>query len=112
MFGLSLGEVILLGIIALIVIGPEDLPKMARTIGRFINELKRTTGDLTSDLREQAKFDPIRFLEDQPKPKAPAKSETVADANATPPNQEDIVQAAAEKKLAQTESDKKDNSPT
>ncbi|MFN7728809.1 MAG: Sec-independent protein translocase protein TatB [Bdellovibrio sp.] len=41
MFGLGFSEILVLGIIALIVIGPEDLPKVARKIGRFMNELKR-----------------------------------------------------------------------
>lgn len=48
MFNLGFSELILLGIIALIFIGPKELPEIARTIGRFLNELKRTTGDLAS----------------------------------------------------------------
>lgn len=41
MFGLGFSEILVLGVIALIVIGPDDLPKVARTLGRFMNELKR-----------------------------------------------------------------------
>lgn len=62
MFGLSLGEVLILAAIALIVIGPEDLPKLARQIGRFVNDIKRSTQSFTEDLKEQAKFDPQEFL--------------------------------------------------
>lgn len=36
----------MLGIIALIFIGPNQLPEVARTVGRMLNELKRATGDL------------------------------------------------------------------
>lgn len=49
---------ILLAIIALIFIGPKELPQLARTIGRFVNQLKRSTDALkdefvksTGDLR-------------------------------------------------------------
>lgn len=41
MFGLGFSEILVLGVLALVVIGPDDLPKVARTIGRFMNELKR-----------------------------------------------------------------------
>lgn len=57
MFGLGMSEIILLGIIALIVIGPKELPQMARTIGRFMNELKRSTNILSDEIKEQVRFD-------------------------------------------------------
>lgn len=45
MFNLGFSELILLGIIALIFIGPQQLPEVARSIGRLLNELKRATND-------------------------------------------------------------------
>ncbi len=48
MFGLSFAEAVLLGVIGLVVLGPKQLPEVARTIGRLLNELKRASGDLTS----------------------------------------------------------------
>ena len=47
MFNLGFSEILMLSIIALIVIGPKQLPQVARSIGRFINELKRATGDIS-----------------------------------------------------------------
>lgn len=41
MFGLSVPELILVGIIALIVFGPDKLPEIASKIGRLAGELKR-----------------------------------------------------------------------
>ena len=41
---------ILLSALALIVIGPKQLPEVARTLGRFLNELKRVTGDVTKTI--------------------------------------------------------------
>lgn len=52
MFGLSFTHIILLSAIALIFIGPKQLPEVARTIGRFINEMRRVGGDLTKSMVE------------------------------------------------------------
>ena len=40
-----MGEVLLIAAIALIAIGPKQLPEVARVVGRFLNELRRATGD-------------------------------------------------------------------
>lgn len=45
MFGFSMGEVLLISVIALIAIGPRQLPEVARTVGKLLNELKRATND-------------------------------------------------------------------
>lgn len=57
MFGLGMSELILLGILALILIGPQQLPEVARTLGRFLNELKRSAEGLTEDIKKQARVD-------------------------------------------------------
>lgn len=67
MFGLSLGHMILFGVIALIFVGPEQLPEVARTIGRILNELRRATSDFQSQfgLRDERP----KWHEPQPLPK-------------------------------------------
>ena len=52
MFGLSFAHILLLAAIALIVIGPKQLPEVARSLGRFLNELKRVTGDVTKTITD------------------------------------------------------------
>ena len=52
MFGLSFTHLILLGLLALIFIGPEELPQVARTIGRFLNELKRGSDSFKGEFRK------------------------------------------------------------
>ena len=54
MFGLGFTEIIFLAILALVLIGPKQLPEVARTLGRFLNELKRTTDDMTHDFKSMA----------------------------------------------------------
>ena len=57
MFGLSFGEIFVIGIIALIFIGPEELPVIARTIARFLNDLKHSASGLTDEIKKQASID-------------------------------------------------------
>lgn len=55
MFGLSFGEVVLLVIIAIVVVGPRNLPQMMRSLGRTVSKIRR----MTTDLREQSGIDEI-----------------------------------------------------
>jgi sec-independent protein translocase protein TatB len=57
MFNLGFSEMVLLSVLALIFIGPKQLPELARVVGRLLNEFKRATGELTSsftDIKHQA----------------------------------------------------------
>ncbi len=57
MFGFSMGEILLLAAIALIVIGPKQLPEFARQIGKVLNEIKRATGHFAEEIKNQAQAD-------------------------------------------------------
>lgn len=76
MFGLSFFEILFLAALALIVIGPKELPVVARTLGRFINELKRSTNTFTEDLKQQARIDRID-LNEAPKKNIPPEPQAV-----------------------------------
>lgn len=56
MFGMSMTEIMVILGIALIILGPEKLPKMARTVGKWVREFRR----VTSDLRAAIEADEIR----------------------------------------------------
>ncbi len=46
MFGLGLGELIVVLVIALIFLGPEKIPKTARTLGKWVYDLKHSLDDV------------------------------------------------------------------
>ncbi len=46
MFGIGIGEILVILAIALIVLGPKEIPKVARTIGRVMRDIQRTTDEL------------------------------------------------------------------
>ncbi len=45
-------EILTVAVIALVVFGPQRLPEIARNIGKAVNELRRMTADVRSELRE------------------------------------------------------------
>lgn len=85
MFNLGFSEIILLGIIALIFIGPQQLPEVARTIARFLNELKRASSDFqdsfTAPLKEdlQNRLQDVRVNLQEEKVDLPPGASTVTD---------------------------------
>lgn len=60
MFDVSFTEMMVIGVIALIVIGPERLPKVARTIGHLLGRAQRYVTDVKSDIRREIELDELR----------------------------------------------------
>jgi len=52
MFNIGFTEFLAIGVIALVVIGPKQLPEVARVVGRLLSELKKATQDLSGGLLE------------------------------------------------------------
>jgi sec-independent protein translocase protein TatB len=50
MFGLSFGELLIIAILALILLGPDKLPDAAKTFAKGLKELRRATDDLKDQL--------------------------------------------------------------
>ena len=51
MFGIGLLKLLIIAIIALLVVGPEKLPELAKTLGKGLSEFKKATEDATEDLK-------------------------------------------------------------
>ncbi|QLF93360.1 Sec-independent protein translocase subunit TatB [Pseudomonas sp. ABC1] len=60
MFGISFGEILLIGLIALLVLGPDRLPGAARTAGLWIGRLKRSFNSIKQDMERELGADEIR----------------------------------------------------
>jgi sec-independent protein translocase protein TatB len=60
MFDVSFSELMVIGVIALIVIGPERLPKVARTVGHLMGRAQRYVNDIKSDIKREIELDELR----------------------------------------------------
>ena len=52
MFDIGWGELVVIGVIALIVIGPKELPAVLRTVGRTMNKVRRMAGEFQGQFQE------------------------------------------------------------
>jgi sec-independent protein translocase protein TatB len=64
-FDVSLSELMIVGIVALIVIGPERLPRVARTMGHLLGRLQRYVGQVKSDINREMQLDDLKKFEAQ-----------------------------------------------
>jgi sec-independent protein translocase protein TatB len=63
MFDISWSELLILGIVTLIFVGPKDLPVFMRTIGRYAGAVKRQVGDFRAQFEvaiREAELDQVR----------------------------------------------------
>ncbi|WP_252271726.1 Sec-independent protein translocase protein TatB [Pseudomonas subflava] len=60
MFDIGFSELLLVGLVALIVFGPERLPGAARTAGLWIGRLKRSFGAIKAEVEREMGADEIR----------------------------------------------------
>jgi sec-independent protein translocase protein TatB len=99
MFDIGFWELILIGVVALLVVGPERLPKLARTAGLWIGRGRRMLGNVKAEIdRElkaeelrqimdkQARSNPLETIIEEPKPKstAPAGAKGKASSGSDP----------------------------
>ena len=65
MFDIGFSELMVIGIVALIVIGPEKLPKVARTLGHLLGRAQRYVNDVKSDINREIQLDELKKLQSE-----------------------------------------------
>lgn len=60
MFDIGFTELVLIGVVALIVVGPERLPKLARTAGHLYGRMQRYVTSVKSDISQEIQLDEMR----------------------------------------------------
>ena len=65
MFDISFTELMLAGVVALIVIGPEKLPKVARTVGHLLGRAQRYVNDVKGDIQREVEIDELRKMKQE-----------------------------------------------
>jgi sec-independent protein translocase protein TatB len=64
MFDIGFSELLVIGVVALIVIGPERLPRVARTLGHLMGRMQRYVADVKADINREVELDELRKMRD------------------------------------------------
>jgi sec-independent protein translocase protein TatB len=67
MFDIAFSELLLIGVVALVVIGPERLPKVARTAGQWLGRLNRYVSQVKQDIDRDIKLEELRKMQQEMK---------------------------------------------
>jgi sec-independent protein translocase protein TatB len=62
MFDVGFSELIVIALVALIVIGPERLPRVARTLGALLGRAQRYVNDVKSDIQREVNLDELKSI--------------------------------------------------
>ncbi len=65
MFDIAFSELIVIAIVALIVIGPEKLPKVARTLGALTGRMQKYMAQIKEEVNRESRFAELQKLQDE-----------------------------------------------
>jgi sec-independent protein translocase protein TatB len=65
MFDVGFSEIVVIAVVALVVIGPEKLPKTARTLGVLFGRLQRYVGEVKADISRELELEELRKLQNE-----------------------------------------------
>jgi len=63
MFDIGISEIMVIAVVALIVLGPEKLPKTARTLGHLFGRLQRYVASVKSDINRELQLEELKKLQ-------------------------------------------------
>jgi sec-independent protein translocase protein TatB len=64
-FDVSFSELLVIAVVALLVIGPEKLPKVARTIGALTGRMQRYVGQVKEEVNRELRFEELQKLQQE-----------------------------------------------
>lgn len=62
MFDIGFTELMIISLVALVVVGPERLPRVARTVGHLLGRMQRYVTDVKSDINREIQLDELKNL--------------------------------------------------
>ncbi len=65
MFDVSFSELLVIAVIALLVIGPEKLPKVARTVGAFTGRMQRYMSQIKEEVNREMHFEELQKIQQE-----------------------------------------------
>ena len=78
MFDIGFSEIVVIAVVALIVLGPERLPRAARTMGHLFGRLQRYVNDVKADINREMELDELRKIQREVKSAAQDLEQSVS----------------------------------
>lgn len=112
MFDVGFSEIIVIAVVALIVIGPERLPKVARTLGHLFGRMQRYVNDVKADISREMQLEELRNLQRSMQDAARSIEQSVSrEISATESELQEIAAATAPETAHSADGPSPDTSP-
>ena len=99
MFDFSIGEIAVIGVVALVVLGPERMPKVARTVGEWIGKAQRYVNEVKNDINREMELAELKKLQEEARSAAQSIQSSMqgiqSDLNRTATDLQNSVQGTA-----------------
>lgn len=96
MLNIGAGEIAVIMVVALLILGPKRLPELARGIGKFLREFRRQTDEVRTTIESEFyRMDRDLLAEDSPKSRTPPPTAQPSDASADEAEKPSLVPAVA-----------------
>jgi sec-independent protein translocase protein TatB len=82
MFDIGISEIMVIAVVALVVIGPERLPRVARTVGTLLGRAQRYVNDVKAEVNREMELEELKKLQTQMKSAAEEIQQSVHNAGA------------------------------
>ena len=109
MFDVSFSELLVIAAVALLVIGPERLPKVARTVGAFTGRMQRYMAQIKEEVNREMRFEELQKLQQEIKQSVEQETSALQASINTPSSPVKIKRvkaAVAKHKLTKSETSK------
>src|SRR5258708_20389582 len=83
MLDFSLGELMMIGVVALVVLGPERLPRVARTFGEWLGKAQRYVSQVRTEIQREVELADLKRLQEEARNAAQSIDSSLRDAAAS-----------------------------
>lgn len=80
MFDIGFSELLVIGIVALVVLGPERLPRVARTAGHLFGRLQRYVADVKADINREIHLEELKKMQEEMRASVNSMEQSVSQA--------------------------------
>ena len=101
MFDVGLSEIAVIGVVALVVLGPERLPKVARTAGHLFGRLQRYVATVKADINREMEMSDLAKVKQEVQEAARSFEQTVQQHAGAIETEARAIELAAEKNIAE-----------